>query len=336
MERVNEGITKLKGVQLLWGEAARALLCMVPMLAAAILGQGSFVVPLGQGGLFYSAIPLPQPRPLRLLVASLLGSIGLGFYLLGGNVVFHPWLAILFTFFVVFNLGVLSGYSILGMLAIQFISIYTAGLNAASPEKVHANFLAFVAALAWGAVISLVFNWKGQPAKETTQRKTADYFLAGFRMGVGTSIALLVSTIFGFAELGWAPSGAGLIIGYDTKTSKMLAWSRFVATVGGAALAVLCWYIAINRLFLTLMSILFTALNGLLKATNVGATPLFYTATILILYSTSSAIYGPALAAQRILYNVIGIAIGLALVLYPFSALIKRFEERLEAAQEEV
>jgi hypothetical protein len=336
MERVNAGITKLKGVQLNWGEAARAFLCMVPMLAAAILGQGSFVVPLGQGGFFYSAIPLPKPRGPRLLVASLLGAIGLGFYLLGGNVVFNTWLAIVFTFFVAFNLGVLSGYRVLGMLAIHFISIYTAGLNADSPEKVHATFLAFVAAIAWGGFISFVFPWKGQPAQETTQHKTADYFLAGIRMGVGTSIALLVSTLFGFAKLGWAPSGAGLIIGYDTKTSKTLAWSRFVATVGGAALAVLCLYISINLLFLTLMSILFTILNGLLKATKVGAMPLFYTATILILYSTSSAVYGPALAAQRIFYNVIGIAIGLAVVLYPFPALAKRLEERLDAAQEKV
>jgi uncharacterized membrane protein YccC len=155
-------------------------------------------------------------------------------------------------------------------------------------------------------------------------------------MGVGTSVALLVSTLFGFEKLGWAPSGTGVIISYDTKTSKMLAWSRFVATLGGAALAVLCLYISINALFLTLMSILFTVLNGLLKATKVGAMPLFYTATILILYSTSSAVDGPTLAAERILYNVIGIAIGLAVVLYPFPALAKRIEERLEAAQEEL
>jgi len=336
MERVKEGITKLKGVQLLWGEAARAGLCMVPMLIAALLGQGSLIVPLGQGGFFYSAIPLPQPRGFRLLVASLLGLIGLGFYLMGGNVVMHPWLAVIFTFFVAFNLGVLSGYNILGLLAIHFISIYTAGLNASSPEKVHENFLAFMGVIAWGAVISFVFNWKGQPASETTQRKTADYFLAGFRMGVGTSVALLVSALFGFEKLGWAPSGAGSVISFDTKTSKTLAWLRFVATLGGAALAVLCLYISLNVLFLTLMSILFTILNGLLKATKVGAMPLFYTATILILYSTSSAVYGPTVAAQRIFYNVIGIAIGLVLVLYPFPVLTKRFEERLEAAQTKV
>ena len=105
------------------------------------------------------------------------------------------------------------------MLAIHFISIYTAGLNASAPDKVHANFLAFIAAFGWGAIVSLVFNWKGEPAKETTQRKTADYFLAGIRMGVRTSVALLVSNIFGFDKLGWAPSGAGLVIGYDTETS---------------------------------------------------------------------------------------------------------------------
>jgi hypothetical protein len=75
---------------------------------------------------------------------------------MGGNVVMHPWLAVIFTFFVAFNLGVLSGYNILGLLAIHFISIYTAGLNASSPEKVHENFLAFMGVIAWGAVISFV------------------------------------------------------------------------------------------------------------------------------------------------------------------------------------
>ena len=109
--------------------------------------------------------------------------------------------------------------NIMGMLAIHFISLYTAGLNASAPDKVHVNFLAFIAAFGWGAIVSLVFNWKGEPAKETTQRKTADYFLAGIRMGVGTSVALLVSNLFGFDKLGWAPSGAGLVIGYDTETS---------------------------------------------------------------------------------------------------------------------
>ena len=72
METVREGISKLRGVQLLWGEAVRAFLCMLPMLIAAILGQSSLVAPLGQGGFFYGAIPLPQSRGPRLLVASLL------------------------------------------------------------------------------------------------------------------------------------------------------------------------------------------------------------------------------------------------------------------------
>jgi hypothetical protein len=49
MEKVTEGITKLRGVQLSWGEAARAFLCMLPMLIAALLGQNSLVPTLGQG-----------------------------------------------------------------------------------------------------------------------------------------------------------------------------------------------------------------------------------------------------------------------------------------------
>jgi len=255
---------------------------------------------------------------------------------MGGNVVFNPVLSVVFTFFVAFNIGLLSGFNIMGMLAIHFISIYTAGLNVSSPDKVHTNFLAFVLCFGWGAIVSLVFNWKGQPPKETTQHKTADYFMAGIRMGVGTSVALLVSNLFGFDKLGWAPSGAGLVIGYDTETSKRLAWSRFVATLVGAVLATLCFFISINFQFLLLMSLLFTVLNGLFKATKVGSMPLFYTATILILFSISSPLNGPAVAAERILYNVIGITIGLLLVLYPFPALAKRFKERLDAAQTKV
>jgi uncharacterized membrane protein YccC len=336
MEKVTEGITKLRGVQLSWGEAARAFLCMIPMLIAALLGQSSLVPSLGQGGFFYGAIPLPLARGPRLLVASLLTAVGLGFYLMGGNVVFNPWLAVVFTFFVAFKIGLVSGFNIMGMLAIHFISIYTAGLNASAPDKVHTNFIAFVAAFGWGAIVSLVINWKGQPPKETTQRKTADYFMAGIRMGVGTSVALLVSTLFGFEKLGWAPSGAGLVIGYDTETSKTLAWARFVATLGGAILATLCFLISINVLFLMTMSLLFTVLNGLFRATKVGSMPLFYTATILILFSISSPIDGPVLAAERIFYNVIGITIGLALVFYPFPALAKRFKQRLDAAQTKV
>lgn len=62
MEKVTEGMTKLRGMHLLWGEATRAFLCMVPMLIAIILGQDSLIVPLGQGGFFYGAIALPQAR----------------------------------------------------------------------------------------------------------------------------------------------------------------------------------------------------------------------------------------------------------------------------------
>ena len=134
METVKESMAKLKGMHLLWGEAARAFLCMLPMLIAALLGQSSLVPTVGQGGFFYGAIPFPLARGPRLLVASLLTAVGLGFYLMGGNVVFNPWLAVVFTFFVAFNIGLLSGFNIMGMLAIHFISIYTAGLNVSSPD----------------------------------------------------------------------------------------------------------------------------------------------------------------------------------------------------------
>jgi uncharacterized membrane protein YccC len=333
MKEENNGLDKPKRSPLLWNEGLRAFICMIPMLGAAVLGQTSIIVSLGQAGFFFSSIPLPMQKGRRLLMSSLLIALGLGFYLMGGNVVFNPWLALIFTFFVAFNIGLLSGYPILGLLAIHFISIYTAGLNASSPDKVHANFFAFVLALGWGALISILFKWKGQELVPAKQEKTPAYFLAGIRMGIGTSVALFVSYLFGFSRFGWAPSGAGLVIRYDTKVSKMLAWARFIATIGGAALAIICFFITLNIQFLMIMSLIFTVLNGLFKSTKIGKMPLFYTATILILYSLGDPTSGPVVAMERVIYNVVGIAIGLVIVLYPFPALTKWITQRVTVAE---
>ena len=330
MKKEKNAIDKKGGIPLLWGEALRSFLCMVPMLVAVIFSQNSHIVSLGQGGFFFGLIPIPQARGKRVLISSLLIALGLGFYLMGGNVVFNPWLAVIFTFFVAFNIGLLSGYAVIGLLAIHFISIYTAGLNANSFEAVHANFFDFICAMGWGALISILFNWKEQSSKEPPQENIRNYFVSGIRMGFATSIALGVSYLFGFAKLGWAPSGAGLIIRYDTKLSKMLAWARFVATIAGAALAILCFYISLNFQFLIVMSVLFAVLNGLFKATKIGKMPLFYTATILILYSIVSPVSNASLVSERIFYNIVGITIGLLFILYPFPIITKSIFQRMK------
>jgi hypothetical protein len=83
---------------LLWSEGIRALVCMAPMPVAYALGNTSHLVSLGQGAFFYSALFLPTRQRTRLLMGSIILALGLGFYLIGGNVVPTPWEAILFTF----------------------------------------------------------------------------------------------------------------------------------------------------------------------------------------------------------------------------------------------
>lgn len=43
-------------------EGLRAAICMLPMLVAFLLGQISLMVPLGQGGFYYSSLPLSKKR----------------------------------------------------------------------------------------------------------------------------------------------------------------------------------------------------------------------------------------------------------------------------------
>jgi len=62
----------------------------------------------------------------------------------------------------------------------------------------------------------------------------------------------------------------------------------------------------------------FAVLNGLCKKAKVGQMPLFYTATILILYSLNHIESGKDLAMLRLAYNLVGIAVAAFVVFYPF------------------
>ena len=56
--------------------------------------------------------------------------------------------------------------------------------------------------------------------------------------------------------------------------------------------------------------------------------PLFYTATILLLYSANDISAGSENVLMRVFYNVIGITIGMLVVIYPFPGLVKMMKRR--------
>jgi hypothetical protein len=47
---------------LMWSEALRALLCMLPMFVFSAQGDTRFLVALGQGGCYFSSMFLPATR----------------------------------------------------------------------------------------------------------------------------------------------------------------------------------------------------------------------------------------------------------------------------------
>lgn len=314
---------------LMWTEAIRALLCMVPMLVAIGLGQTEYLVVLGQGGFFFSSLFLPAKLSGRLVMGSLITGLGLGFYLIGGAVVVNPWLAVIFTFLVCMNLSFLSNWKIGGPLALTLIMIYTAGLNTGSPEKASANFLAFALVFVWCALISLLPLWKPiPPPPVNADQSNSDLAEQGTRMGIGASLALAISYMFDFAKLGWAPSAVGNVVRFEEKLSKKRAWGRLLGTIGGALLATFALAFITDITVVVLCGALFAVMNGLFKKTKLGAIPFFYTATILLLYSANSLDEGTALTVQRVFYNLVGITIGIAVVVFPFPYLMKKINPK--------
>ena len=181
--------------------------------------------------------------------------------------------------------------------------IYTAGLNTGSPEKAAANFLAFALVMAWATLISMLPFWTPimppKPDHEATNRELAEQ---GFRMGIGTSLALAISYVFEFAKIGWSVSAVGSVVRFDHDTSKKRAMARLLGTLGGALIAGFLLVRLDSVTALVLIGALFAVLNGLYKKAKVGQMPLFYTATILILYSLNdiSERQGPVHAAARL------------------------------------
>ena len=315
-----------------WSEAARALLCMLPMLAAVAWGEMTYVVALGQGGFFFSSLLLPIRIGGRLIMGSILIALGLGFYLMGGTVAPMPVVAVVFTFFAALNLSFLTSWRIGGPIALSIVMIYTAGLNTGSPEKAAANFLAFALVMAWATLISMLPIWKPmmppKPDHEATNRELAEQ---GFRMGIGTSLALAISYIFEFAKIGWSVSAVGSVVRFDHDMSKKRAMARLLGTLGGALIAGFLLVRLDSITTLVLIGAFFAVLNGLYKKAKVGQMPLFYTATILILYSLNDISSGKDLAMLRLAYNLVGIAVAVFVVFYPFPFVTNWLRRREEA-----
>ena len=321
---------------LMWSEAARAALCMVPMLVYLASGETKFLVALGQGGFFFSSLWLSSRIASRFVMGTLLLTLSLGFYLIGGTVSPDWWVAIPFMFLVSITLSFLSGWKIGGPLALTMVMIFTAGLNSGSPEKASANFAAFAFVFAWSTVISLLPFWQATPTpKVDPSIPDRDLAEQGTRMAIGTSVALAISYAAGFAKLGWAPSAVGNITRFDPKLSEKRAMARLIGTLAGAGIALIALALITSVTVLVVTGAIFAMLNGLFKKTSLDRVPLFYTATILLLFSANDVSAGATTVLLRVLTNVTGIVIAIVVVVYPFPEIMKRINPQTTISREE-
>src|SRR6478735_6433768 len=216
-----------------------------------------------------------------------------------------------------------------GPLALTLVMIYTAGLNTGSPEKASTNFLVFAFVMGWSALISLLPFWTPVPPPPVNEdQETWELAEQGLRMGIGTTLALAISYIAGFAKIGWAPSAVGNVVRYGENLSQKRAWARFLGTLGGAAMASIALAFITDPTIVVLIGAVFAVLNGLFKLTKLGRMPLFYTATILLLYTANDLTTGSENVLTRVVYNIVGITIGMLVVIYPFPLMMRKLNPK--------
>ena len=301
---------------------------MLPMFVVVCRVKTAFLVSLGQVGFFFSSLFLPAKLFSRIIMGALILCFGLGFYLIGGAVAPNSIMAIIFTFMICLNLSYLTSWKVGGPLALTLVMIYTAGLNTGSPERATATFYVFAFVLGWSVVVVLLPFWHPiEPPNATAEATAGELTQQGLKMGIGASLALAISYVLGFAKLGWAPSAVGNVVRYDNELSKKRAWARFVGTIGGSVLAGIVLALISSIYTLIVVAGIFAVLNGFFKKTKIGMMPLFYTGTILLLYSANDVSAGATNISQRIAYNLVGIGIGLFVVMYPFPKIMKRVNQ---------
>jgi uncharacterized membrane protein YccC len=299
---------------------------MLPMAIAYFTGHDSLVVPFGQGGFFYSMMPLAEKKAGRIVNLVTLLGIGMGFYLVGANIVHNLWLSLFVTYMVAIAVGLLSGYKLVAPLAFTFITLYSAGLNASTSERAHDSFLAFVVIFLWCGLVSLPAIWKGTSMVNIKVLDTEENFITGVRLGIGTTIALFIANLFGFVKDGWPVSAVGSIVRFNEAESKKRAMSRVIGTIGGSGLAIVTFFLVSTSGVLIMLAYLYGVLQAFLSKTTIGRTIFFYTATIIVLYSLNDVSLGTTIAMQRVAYNLVGILIGVFVVFYPFPRITRNVE----------
>ena len=183
--------------------------------------------------------------------------------------------------------------------------------------------------MSWSSLISLPPFWTPLPPPPANEnQETWELAEQGLRMGIGTSLALAISYLAGFAKIGWAPSAVGNVVRYDEKLSEKRAWARFMGTLGGAALASIALAFITDPTIVVLIGAVFAVLNGLFKLTKLGRMPLFYTATILLLYTANDLTTGSENVLTRVVYNIVGITIGMLVVIYPFPLMMRKLNPK--------
>ena len=303
--------------QLLYTEGLRAFLCMLPMLIAAAMGKNAYLVALGQGGFFFSSLYLPKKTLDRFILGMLVLVLGLGIYSLGGNVVENSVTAVLMTALVCITLSFLTSWKVGGAMALTLVMIYTAGLNSGSAQRASDNLLYFAIVLSWSALISMLPLFKPVDPPKLPDLTDSERLEQGVRMGLGASIALGLSYAFSVGKLGWASSAVGSVVRYEGAVSKKRAFVRVAGTLGGALMASLVLLLITDVRYILVIGAVFAVFNGLYKQTILGFMPLFYTATILLLYSINDLSSSKSTILARIVLNFAGVIIGLAVALYP-------------------
>lgn len=313
---------KLKNLD--YSEGLRTLACMLPMVVGIIIGLGGPAISMGQAGFFYAAQPLSS-KPFERFTNGLLFLVfGLGLYLIGGNVVFNYWVAVIFTFLVSLGLSYLNGWKLASYLAFSFFSVYSAGLNAGSPESVKNNFFAFALAILWCTLVSLPKWWKGRELSDVTFKDPLKQTETGLRMGIGTSISFAIAEAFNFSKLGWAPSATANVIRFDGDMSMKRANLRAIGTIVGAVAASFVFIFIPNPAYWAIIATAVAVSNGLFNKINkLGYLP-FYTTTVLILYSLGNPSTSTSLSIERVAYNLVGVLVAVFFVKYPFPVLFKK------------
>jgi hypothetical protein len=312
-----------------WPRALAGVIYAIPTCAVVLFDPPSGI-PLAVGVLPATIVPMPGPRPARLMVFLIGSAIGVSMFL-GGVLTHLPTvLTALALAAAVVGAALLTVRTPRGILVLTLcVPLMAAGLSYDDYRTSARTALLLIPGSTYAWLVSLL--WPARPAADRPptptpgRRRMLEY---GLRLGAAAGLAYLAASGLDLDHPGWAPAACLLVARPQVDLLKSRGVDRVLAVLIGGTLAVVVLHLSPPAAAYAALAVVLLAGAAATSGSRWYVTPGFASFFVLLMI-----LYGnPAASSQKLNERVGETILGVALA-YAFGWLLPLLASQVRPTQ---